>query len=308
MYRLTSGHFVYPDGPSGKTPTYHPGLLSRGHEVLKERAGREGVPEVTSTRRSSSPSGSRSTTASTWASTTYWENIPLWNTIDEAMKPYRVHRGASPRMIGYAGPANAEGQRGPLQVRDHRHVRQGRPGHEGGGRGEVGGARHKRVYEAEAARRPGSAPGSGRARVQSPRLRTPLGCQGAPAQVLGRGLRAGDVRRLAGHEGAPLARGRHGAAGGRPRPRHGGRQPASRPTASGNQRSHLMLLLPPIARCIPVTSWSFRRPAVASLEDGGHCRPSAPLMPTPGRKSRWCGAPANIGRKPGRSGRGLERR
>ena len=38
--------------------------------------------------------------------TTYWENHPLWNTIDEAMKPYR-YTGRGTRMIGHAGPANA---------------------------------------------------------------------------------------------------------------------------------------------------------------------------------------------------------
>ena len=39
-------------------------------------------------------------------STTYWENHPLWNTVDDAMKPYR-YTGRGTRMIGYAGPANA---------------------------------------------------------------------------------------------------------------------------------------------------------------------------------------------------------
>jgi multiple sugar transport system substrate-binding protein len=39
-------------------------------------------------------------------STAYWESHPLWNTIDDAMKPYR-YTGRGTRMIGHAGPANA---------------------------------------------------------------------------------------------------------------------------------------------------------------------------------------------------------
>ena len=39
-------------------------------------------------------------------STKYWEQHPLWNTIDEPMKGYRQAAAAS-RMIGYAGPPSA---------------------------------------------------------------------------------------------------------------------------------------------------------------------------------------------------------
>src|SRR5213593_893092 len=40
-------------------------------------------------------------------STKYWEQHPLWNTIDEPMKGYRQAAAAS-RMIGYAGPPSAK--------------------------------------------------------------------------------------------------------------------------------------------------------------------------------------------------------
>src|SRR5437867_2153271 len=40
-------------------------------------------------------------------STRYWEQHPLWNTIDEPMKGYRQAAAAS-RMIGYAGPPSAK--------------------------------------------------------------------------------------------------------------------------------------------------------------------------------------------------------
>ena len=40
-------------------------------------------------------------------STKFWEQHPMWNTIDEPMKGFRDAAGAS-RMIGYAGPSNAK--------------------------------------------------------------------------------------------------------------------------------------------------------------------------------------------------------
>jgi len=47
--------------------------------------------------------------------------------VDPPMKIYRQAAAAS-RMIGYAGPPSAKATR-PTQVRPHRHVRQGLPGH-----------------------------------------------------------------------------------------------------------------------------------------------------------------------------------
>jgi multiple sugar transport system substrate-binding protein len=105
MYRDV-GHFVYPDGPSGKTPTYH---LVSSHAVMKYsrnvQAAKEFLKHIHSKEQFTK-----------WfeidygfnvGSTTYWENHPLWNTIDEAMKPYR-YTGRGTRMIGHAGPANAK--------------------------------------------------------------------------------------------------------------------------------------------------------------------------------------------------------
>jgi len=40
-------------------------------------------------------------------STKYWEQHPMWNKVDDAMKIYRQAAGAS-RMVGYAGPADAK--------------------------------------------------------------------------------------------------------------------------------------------------------------------------------------------------------
>jgi hypothetical protein len=68
---------------------------------------------------------------------TSWENNPMWDKIDDALKPFRTSpRGT--RMLGHAGPPTGQGHRGLHQVRHHRHVRQGRPGHAAGGRGKVG--------------------------------------------------------------------------------------------------------------------------------------------------------------------------
>ena len=72
--------------------------------------------------------------------TKYWEQHPLWNTIDEPMKGFRDRRRQLPHHR-LRGAAVGEGHRGLQQVHHHRHVRQGRAGHEGGGRREVGGGR-----------------------------------------------------------------------------------------------------------------------------------------------------------------------
>jgi multiple sugar transport system substrate-binding protein len=40
-------------------------------------------------------------------STKFWEQHPMWNKVDDAMKIYRQAAGAS-RMVGYAGPADAK--------------------------------------------------------------------------------------------------------------------------------------------------------------------------------------------------------
>ena len=105
MYRDV-GHFVYPDGPNGKTPTYH---LVSSHAVMKYsknvQAAKEFLKHIHSKEQFTK-----------WfeidygfnvGSTTYWESHPLWSTIDEAMKPYR-YTGRGTRMIGHAGPANAK--------------------------------------------------------------------------------------------------------------------------------------------------------------------------------------------------------
>jgi multiple sugar transport system substrate-binding protein len=99
-------HFNFPDGPSGKTPTYH---LVTSHAVMKYSKNVQAAKEFLKHIHSKEQFGK-------WfeveygfnvGSTTYWENNPLWSAIDEAMKPYR-YTGRGTRMIGYAGPANAK--------------------------------------------------------------------------------------------------------------------------------------------------------------------------------------------------------
>ena len=99
-------HFNFPDGPSGKTPTYH---LVTSHAVMKYSKNVQAAKEFLKHVHSKEQFGK-------WfeveygfnvGSTTHWENNPLWSTIDEAMKPYR-YTGRGTRMIGYAGPANAK--------------------------------------------------------------------------------------------------------------------------------------------------------------------------------------------------------
>ena len=70
-------------------------------------------------------------------STKKWENDPMWGKLDEPLKMFRT-AARNTRLFGYAGPVDRQGDRGLHQVHHHRHVRQGRPGHERRGRREVG--------------------------------------------------------------------------------------------------------------------------------------------------------------------------
>ncbi len=76
-------------------------------------------------------------------STKFWEQHPLWATIDEPMKGFRT---AARQLARHRlrGAAERQGHRGLLQVRHRGHVRQGRAGHEAGRRGQVGGGRAAR--------------------------------------------------------------------------------------------------------------------------------------------------------------------
>ena len=68
--------------------------------------------------------------------TTDWEKHKMWEQ-DPVMLPYRTAARAF-RLFGYAGPPNGQGDRGVLEVHHRRHVRQGHPGHEARGGGQVG--------------------------------------------------------------------------------------------------------------------------------------------------------------------------
>ena len=59
-------------------------------------------------------------------STKYWEQHPLWNTIDEPMKDLPPGRAPRSRMIGYAGPPSAKATEVYSKYILDRHVRQGR--------------------------------------------------------------------------------------------------------------------------------------------------------------------------------------
>ncbi len=77
---------------------------------------------------------------------TSWENNPMWERLDEALKPFRTSpRGT--RMLGYAGPPTAKATEAYTKYVITGHVRQGCPGDVAGGGREVGGERAEEVYE-----------------------------------------------------------------------------------------------------------------------------------------------------------------
>ena len=104
MWRDVS-HFNYPDGPNGKTPTYH---LVTSHAVMKYSKNVQAAKEFLKHIHGKEQFGK-------WFEISYgfdvgaspfWENHPLWNSVDEAMKPYR-YTGRGSRMMGFAGSASA---------------------------------------------------------------------------------------------------------------------------------------------------------------------------------------------------------
>ena len=70
----------------------------------------------------------------------------MWGKIDEPLKMFRTSpRGT--RMFGHAGPSDRQGDRGLHEVHHHRHVRQGRAGHEAEDAVKWAEGELKKIYE-----------------------------------------------------------------------------------------------------------------------------------------------------------------
>ncbi len=99
-------HFPIPDGPLGRTPSYQ-ALFSHG--VMKYSRNQTAAKEFLKWLHSKEQFGKwfEIEFGYTIGATTFWENHPLWQKVDDALKPFRIAAHGS-RMFGYAGPPSAK--------------------------------------------------------------------------------------------------------------------------------------------------------------------------------------------------------
>jgi multiple sugar transport system substrate-binding protein len=98
------GHFPIPDGPR-PTPGYH---IVGSHAVMRYSKNQKAAKEFLRWLHGKERYGRFFETRSGFGvgTNTYWEQHPMWRTLDDELKPFRVAARAS-RMFGYAGPSNA---------------------------------------------------------------------------------------------------------------------------------------------------------------------------------------------------------
>ena len=99
-------HFSIPDGPLGRTSPYK---VAFSHAVMKYSKNQKAAREFLKWLHSKEQFGKWFEIEEGYSvgATTLWENHPMWEKVDEALRPFRTApRGA--RMIGYAGPPTAK--------------------------------------------------------------------------------------------------------------------------------------------------------------------------------------------------------
>jgi len=99
-------HFAIPDGPLGKTPPY---AVAFSHALMKYSKNQQAAKDFLKWMHSKEQYGKwfEIENGYTVGATTSWENNPMWDKVDEALKPFRTSlRGT--RMLGHAGPPSAK--------------------------------------------------------------------------------------------------------------------------------------------------------------------------------------------------------
>ena len=98
-------HGPIPAGPAGST-AYH---VAFSHAIMKYSRNQKGAKDLLKWLHGKDQFGKWFEVAEGFSvgSTKFWEQHPLWNTIDPPMKIYR-QAAASSRMFGYAGPPSAK--------------------------------------------------------------------------------------------------------------------------------------------------------------------------------------------------------
>jgi multiple sugar transport system substrate-binding protein len=100
------GHMAIPDGPSGRTPPY---AVAFSHAVMKYSKNQKAVKEFLKWFHGKDQFGKWFEIENGYAlgAATSWEAHPMWDKIDDALKPFRTSpRGT--RLLGHAGPPTAK--------------------------------------------------------------------------------------------------------------------------------------------------------------------------------------------------------
>jgi multiple sugar transport system substrate-binding protein len=98
-------HFGIPDGPNGATSPY---FVAFSHALMKYSKNQKAAKEFLKWLHSKDQFSKWFEIENGYSvgATTAWENSPMWDKVDDALKPFRVAARGS-RMIGWAGPPTA---------------------------------------------------------------------------------------------------------------------------------------------------------------------------------------------------------
>jgi multiple sugar transport system substrate-binding protein len=99
-------HFAIPDGPGGRTPPY---TVAFSHALMKYSKHQQAAREFLKWLHGKEQFGKWFEIESGYAvgAVTSWENHPMWERLDDALKPFRTSSRGT-RMLGHAGPPTAK--------------------------------------------------------------------------------------------------------------------------------------------------------------------------------------------------------
>jgi multiple sugar transport system substrate-binding protein len=100
------GHFGIPDGPLGRTPPY---AVAFSHALMKYSKNQQAAKEFLKWLHGKDQFGKWFEIESGYSlgATTFWENHPMWERTDEALRAFRTSSRGT-RMLGHAGPPTAK--------------------------------------------------------------------------------------------------------------------------------------------------------------------------------------------------------
>jgi multiple sugar transport system substrate-binding protein len=99
-------HFAIPDGPGGHTPPY---AVAFSHALMKYSKNQTAAKEFLKWLHGKEQFGKwfEIENGYTVGATKFWENHPMWDRVDESLRPFRTSMSGT-RMLGHAGPPTAK--------------------------------------------------------------------------------------------------------------------------------------------------------------------------------------------------------